>query len=312
MVVDFHPVTGAHVGYEMLELTPLKDMKLIRVSGADARQFLQGQFTQDMDILNDGETVLTGWADAKGRLLFAGPVAQIGDEFWLVTPADTASLLVQRLSMFVLRANVVIETAARQVSGVFGIDSEAQPNPEIVQENRLDGAKIVPHPTDSSRAWLVGEPGEHQPLMSAMAATPDVIRWEKAEIAAGVPTIYSDTVGKFVPQMVNLDLLDAISFNKGCYSGQEIVARTHNLGRIKRRTFRFAGPPDWTPNPGEPLGLDGKPVGTVVRGVSDGTFSEALAVVPLDQVGKSLSHDIHSTAPANRLDLPYAVPDSMD
>ena len=127
--------------------------------------------------------------------------------------------------------------------------------------------------------------------------------WQVADIVAGLPQIGPETTGHFIPQMLNLDLLDAISFTKGCYTGQEIVARTQNLGRIKRRTFRYAIRGDEAPAPLTALHLDGAKVGEVLMGARTGGGIEVLAVIALDARDRPLRTATGHTAVP--LPLPY-------
>ncbi len=130
--------------------------------------------------------------------------------------------------------------------------------------------------------------------------------WQAADIAAGLPQLEVSTSGHFVPQMLNLDLLGAISFTKGCYTGQEIVARTQNLGRIKRRTFRYGVRADEPPEPLTALHHDGAKVGEVLMGSRVEGGVELLAVVALDARDRPLRTATGHTAIP--LPLPYPVP----
>ena len=131
--------------------------------------------------------------------------------------------------------------------------------------------------------------------------------WRAADIAAGLPQVVAATSGSFVPQMLNLDRLDAISFTKGCYTGQEIVARTQHLGRIKRRTLRFRLPPGVEPLPLAGLSLGGQKVAEVVMGATRSDSVELLAVTSLEAVGRTLLTD--DGREAVPVPLPYELGD---
>jgi folate-binding protein YgfZ len=131
--------------------------------------------------------------------------------------------------------------------------------------------------------------------------------WQLADIRAGLPAVLTATTGEFVPQMVNLDLIGGISFTKGCYTGQEIVARMKYLGRVKRRMLRF-GTAGGAPPPGAALYASRGPVGQVVTSAPAETGSEFLAVVVLDDLPGPFFLDEAQTLPARSLELPYEVP----
>ena len=295
-----------------LNYLTLNEMGIVAVSGTEAREFLQGQLTQDMEMLEPGGSVLAGWADAKGRLLFAGTVAQVLQEFWMIAPVSLCESIASRLSMFVLRAKVRIEILALPVAGVFGYDANSADHPgdsllgvDADPSDSAPGLLLVPHPNAADRAWLLGAEPSLIDSLEALVPVADPQAWEREEVLTGVPAIVPETSGRFVPQMVNLDLLAGISFTKGCYSGQEIVARTQNLGRIKRRMFRFSTSESWTPVAGETLFENGKATGIIVRGVSDGTTADFLAVVPLASASTKLSADPEGNRPLTRQQLPY-------
>ena len=135
--------------------------------------------------------------------------------------------------------------------------------------------------------------------------------WEARCIAEGEPEVYAATSESWVPQMLNLDLVGAVSFRKGCYPGQEIVARTQNLGRIRRRVFRYRVTGGVPPGPGAALYHGKDKVGEVVRAVHRADVAELLAVVNLDVAGIGLS-DANGALTLSPAALPYAVPDAGD
>ncbi len=285
--------TSAGVGVP--EIIALDDLRVIAIAGPDRVTFLQGQLTQDVQLANGSQTLLAGWADARGRLLFAGHlfVRGSGDDsaLALLVPAEQAPTLLKRLGLYVLRARVQLTLTDVPLVGLLSGD----PVPANAQCLALAG--------DASRRLLVPDSDE---VLAAASVTGSRANWELADIRAGIPTIHAATTGEFVPQMVNLDLLGAISFTKGCYTGQEIVARMKYLGRVKRRMLRFGsdGP---VPEPGAALfGAEGK-VGQVVRSASTGDGAEFLAVIQLDALPGPFYLDEQHERPVRRLELPYAI-----
>ncbi len=258
----------------------------IRVSGNDRIEFLQGQFTQDLAGLTPEQPLLAGWNSPKGRLFLISWVADWQDAIWLTVPAPLAAAIARRLAMFVLRADVRVECSPLPVYPLVDNSSE---------ENTITYCY-----SDENQLRLQGPGGGWQIAGEATAASAG--DWRLANIRAGVPVIWPQTSEAFVPQMVNLDLLGGISFSKGCYVGQEIVARTQNLGRIKRRMFRFSSE-STAISPGDAVVTDGTRVGTVVDAV-DGNL---LAVVRLQERAAQLSV---GEARLHLAELPYAVPET--
>ncbi len=277
----------------MLHSAPLDDLRLLAVTGSDRAAFLQGQLTQDVTKASPETTVMTGWADPKGRLLFAGHlfVARLATEeaLALVVPADLADTLVRRLRMYILRAKAQATVLDMPLTGLLGTPGD----PGESQTVRLHG--------HDARHLRLGAGGVAGAIPGPRSD------WQLADIRAGLPAVLAPTTGEFVPQMVNLDLIGGISYTKGCYTGQEIVARMHYLGRVKRRMLRFgtAGGP---PAPGAALYASRGPVGQVVTSAPVATGSELLAVVVLDDLPGPFFLDEAQTLPALRLDLPYQVP----
>ncbi len=280
----------------MLRSVALDDLRVLAVSGADRLSFLQGQLTQDVASARSDHTVMAGWADAKGRLLFAGHLfsTEIAteDALALLVPAELAEALLQRLRMYVLRAKVQTMLLDLTVIGLIGT-----PAPVVA-------GQLVQILGEKQRHLLLGPATETQQYRTDASPRSD---WQLADIGAGIPTILSETTGEFVPHMVNLDLQDGISFTKGCYTGQEIVARMQYLGRVKRRMLRFSGATS-APAPGAVLYAERGAVGKVVSSAPTEAGCEFLAVVVLDDLPGPLFLDEGRTRAVRRLDLPYEVP----
>lgn len=270
----------------------LDHLRLLRVAGTDRESFLQGQLTQDVRRAGDSATVYAGWADARGRLLWAGHLFAHEEALCLLVPAASAETLLSRLRMYVLRSRVTLDLADRALCGVNG-HLATSPG----QALRLAG--------DPGRTLLVGPAAMRLP--SAIGPALTSADWRLADIRAGLPEILPATTGEFVPQMVNLDLLDGISFEKGCYTGQEIVARTRYLGRVKRRMLRFStmGAP---PVSGSGITNDTETIGQVVSAVASKSGCELLAVLRLEAMA---SGTLRATTeqPLTPLSLPYRIPE---
>jgi folate-binding protein YgfZ len=275
----------------------LSDNALIAVTGDDAADFLHGQFTNDVKALSPGRAQWNGWCSAKGRLVATFLLARRADGFLLMLPAEIAAAFSRRLGMFVLRSKVKIADASAQL-GRFGLTGEdasgsvaghwgSTPSPfESVERDgaictALDAARYV--------AW-VPESSALGASLHAGATGDARDRWDREAVASGVPTIVAATQEAFVPQMANFDLVGGLSFQKGCYPGQEIVARTQYRGILKRRmaTVHLAG--EARPAPGDSVysaAFGDQAAGTVVNAARDpaGGF-DALVVAQVESLAR--------------------------
>lgn len=260
----------------------LDSLRSLAVTGPDARSFLQNQLSSDLGEVTSTRGQLSAWHDPKGRVLAFLRVLPWRDGFLLVMQSDLATPIGKRLGMYVLRAKVTLQAGPP----LHGLALGHSGPPDVGHALALGDQPLDAACTDSAcslrmpgqAGWLVaGGPG-----VIAGTADPDAAAaWEHAELAAGIPEVYPATSGQFVAQMLNLDRLGAVSFTKGCYPGQEIVARAHHLGRVKRRArlFRTAGDP---PAPGESLAGSS---GIVVRAAAAADHCLVMAVVAEDAIG---------------------------
>ena len=202
---------------------------LIEVTGDDATEFLHAQFTNDVQALAAGAAQWNGWCSAKGRLLATFLLVKRPAGYLLLLPAEIAAPIAKRLGMFVLRSKVKIADASARFArfGIAGRDAAAiaATIPEAIP---LGGGRFVAiAPIEQAAAM--------RDRLAARATVVGPEAWEWTSIQAGIPTIVAATQEAFVPQMANLDLVGGVSFRKGCYPGQEIVARTQYRGILKRR-----------------------------------------------------------------------------
>lgn len=222
--------------------TKLDNLGLIKISGDDAEQFLQGQLTNDVTLL-DNNWQYTGYCNPQGRLIALIILWRTGVDFYALIDDALQDLTVKRLSMFIMRSKVAIESLTEPaiVACLAGENLDAKdknatlplPTQEL-QSGLLITKNQWTYLSFGTRGLLVRQTQENQPIDSSAELQE---RWEKLDILAGLPKVSTETHEMFVPQMVNLDLLNGINFNKGCYTGQEIVARMHYLGKLKQRMF---------------------------------------------------------------------------
>jgi folate-binding protein YgfZ len=289
------------------------DWAALQISGADRLPFLQGQLTQDVERLRPAEALLAGWASPKGRLLCVVWLIDWQDSVWMILPNELADRVMKRLQMFVLRSAVTISKPA-DVS-VYPVGSALLPATEIPNIS-LEKSDI--NYCFSNKLSAIISPKNISDMALLISSTPansnapaDAASWRQRCIAAGIPQVYASTHEEFVPQMLNLDLLDAISFTKGCYVGQEIVARTQNLGRIKRRMYAFRADAQLHLQPGQAVYSGSETVGQIVDSVADGGKTTMLAVIRIPDLNSNLSADEEGDSLLQRLTLPYEVPESI-
>jgi folate-binding protein YgfZ len=294
----------------------LDDHSILRISGPDRHEFLQGQLTQDLDSLSPGQSVMAGWANAKGRLLLVSQFMTWNEAIYLPVRTDIAEPIARRLSMFVLRADVRVESPDLRLFGLslgsFDATSinglEIPPAAGACRANdSLCLARVI---GDPGRIWGIADAETAGEIRDAAGTRLPAREWTRCDIRAGIPEIQMRTSELFVPQMLNLDLLGAISFTKGCYVGQEIVARTQNLGRIKRRMFRFRSESGGSFEPGETLYGPDNATGKILSISDEGDATEILGVIAIDSVESSWFGDEGHTLPLDLQPLPYSIPES--
>ena len=222
---------------------PLRHWGVIRATGTEAAQFLHGQLTQDVLSLGPAEARLAGYCSSKGRLLASFVMWKPSDdEVLLACHASVLPATLKRLSMFVMRAKCTLSDASPELAlvGVSGERAHRSTEGLPVWGLRADahGTWIrLPDVTGIARAWLMLQTDElHAPQTHHARA---LAAWRQLEVDSGIVTIEAATVDQFVPQMLNFELIGAVNFQKGCYPGQEVVARATYRGTIKRRTFLF-------------------------------------------------------------------------
>jgi tRNA-modifying protein YgfZ len=292
----------------------LSHLAILRFSGPDALSFLQGQISNDTNRLAERSSLFAAYSSPQGRVLALIYLLPHSSGIAAIVPRELLASTLERLKKFVLRAKVKIEDAGDDliVAGYYGeaaLRHHGLPIPDApgryVEHNGIGVAAVG----TEQRYWVIGAASDPalaaQPPGNGTAA--QIERdWRLADIRAGLPQVYSPTSEVFVAQMLNLDLLDGISFTKGCYTGQEIIARTQHLGRIKRRLFRLGLPNgDW--QVGQALQLTDGRQGRIVEVIATGSgTAEALAVLNLDS-GADSEAPPSSAVSATVLPLPYPL-----
>ncbi len=292
----------------------LLDWGLIRAAGPDARKFLHAQLTQDFEHLQAGQARLAGFCSAKGRLMATFVAWREGEEdVLLACSADVLPAVLKRLSMFVLRAKCKLSDASAEVPlwGLAGAAAQRLLGDAVVWSStaRAEGSAIrLPDA-------LLGEQALPRWLWAGAAAPElphiDAATWQALEASSGVARVVAATAEQFVPQMVNLELVGGVNFQKGCYPGQEVVARSQYRGTLKRRAQVVSSSMALAPgqeifhsaDPGQPAGM------VVLAGQLDASTHVALAEIKLAALEGGSLHAGSAEGPLLSLRaLPYAIP----
>jgi len=199
------------------------NLSIYRVSGEDATTFLQGQLTQDMTTTGQ-EWKYAAHCNPKGRVISLYQTFNIEGVHHLITPTKLAEEAIVQIKKYVMRSKVVIEESPLNA---YFIDNHASSNQSFYQDDNND---IILSFLNSGSIKL----------SETIQDSNSQDDWDSARIQSGVPRIYPETLGVFTPEAINLDLSDAVSFTKGCYTGQEIVARMHYLGKAKQRLYHLS------------------------------------------------------------------------
>ena len=305
-------------------VVPLTHLGLIRSSGEDSAPFLHNLFSNDVNKLAPEAVQWNSFNSPKGRMLASFLLWREAGGHMLAVSADLQPALLKKLSMYVLRSKVKLSDAAPDtvLLGVHGTDA-----------NGVLGRAGLPLPTGPMHQATAGEmrclqldahsfvlavPAGEAPacfgaLLAAGAARAGSAAWQLGMIRAGLPLVTLPTQEEFVAQMLNYEVIGGVSFNKGCYPGQEIVARTQYLGKLKKRMYRVHVAADAAPEPGTDLytpDFGDQSAGKLVNVVAaPGGGFEALAVM---QVSCAATGDVRvgrpDGPPLDFLDLPYALP----
>ena len=301
----------------------LSSCSLIRFSGEEARSFLHNQLSCDVAGLAPGRSTFGAYCTPKGRILASFLLWQSEQGYFMQLPSSLHEPIQKQLSKFILRSRVKAAGVSSDwvLIGVAGKDAASLVQRVVGQAPgsahgvvHVDGTAVINLPTDRYEIAVPrGKAHRTLEMLAAGAEKADQERWQWLDIRAGIPTITPATQEAFVPQMVNLDLIGGVSFEKGCYPGQEIVARMHYRGTLKQRMYlaHIAGTDN--PRPGDRLfssDFGEQACGTIVNAArlpEDGY--DVLAVIQITSAGKGNVCWKAIDGPVLKLlPLPYAVP----
>jgi tRNA-modifying protein YgfZ len=300
----------------------LSQLGLIRFSGEEARVFLHNQLTCEVEGLGPGRSTYGAYCTPKGRMLASFLLWRTDEGYFMQLPSSLREPIQKQISKYILRSKVKAAdvTAEWSLIGVMGKDATALVQrvsglaPQAVHEvAQAPNVMVIRLPGDRFEIAVAHDktPAMHQALASG-AEKVDAEHWERQIIRAGVPVIVPATQEQFVPQMVNLDLIGGVSYEKGCYPGQEIVARMHYRGTLKQRMYLASIASGEHPQPGEKLyspDFGEQACGTVVNAApSPEGGHDLLAVIQISAAERGNLHWKAPDGPAlELLELPYGV-----
>lgn len=299
----------------------LDHLGCIRASGSDAQAFLQAQLSNDITQLQNTHAQLSAYCNPKGRMLAQFLVIPDNQNYLLLLPRAVLAATLKRLRMFVLRSQVTLTDASEEIVciGLAGhtVESKLQATFSLPAQDykvtRTDTSLLCRLPAPCPRFLLVTNLAQASAIWRQVTASflaADQHLWHWLDIQAGLPSIWPQTVEEFVPQMVNLELINGVNFKKGCYPGQEIVARMHYLGKPKRRMYRLALGQGNTPEPGTDLyvaGGDGQSAGKIVLAEAGPLDCECLAVIQNDKANAELRLGSLDGPRLKMATLPYSL-----
>ncbi|WP_165856978.1 YgfZ/GcvT domain-containing protein [Marinobacter sp. JSM 1782161] len=295
----------------------LPEYRLYRVSGKDPHKFLHGQLSQSLDEISDSHSARAAACTPKGRTYALTLLAGDGDDVLLRLPESVADHISQQLNKFLMlfRGTRMDRLEDATVFGLWGQDSAlalssdaaslASPGDSLsLDDGKLIRVEDTAEGTQRYEFWRLQ--GDRQPAVDLAGAAD----WAAADISAGVPELSPKTLEEYVPQMLNLQHIGGIHFKKGCYTGQEVVARMHYLGQLKKSVFRLAVDGTEAIDVGTPVLAGDSRVGEVVNSVRfDDGHQEVLAVIKHTALAKEPWQVEGHAGQVSRLPLSYAVPE---
>jgi hypothetical protein len=240
----------------------LEHLRILTISGEDAGELLQGQMTQDVRKLEDEKIHITSFCNVQGRVIASAFIQERNEQYDLILSSEIIDDLENHLQRYILRSKVLIEQSDEKTFGAYKSDI---------------------HEDSKECRSLKNDPKRVLTLSSQVPESIDNFitseEWIRCDIENSIAIIYKESTEKFIPQMLNLDILDAVSFSKGCYTGQEVVARVQHRGKIKQRMFKFKTENEDLISHGSEIHHESKKVGTVVISELIDNYTIGLAVI---------------------------------
>ncbi len=290
-----------HLQVKADTITAIAHLAIIKVTGKDAAKFLQGQLTCNINELTESNSFFAAFCNAKGRTISTLLILKNEANFLLVLPKELIGKVIKKLQMYILRSDVQLNNVTDEFCLIGVTDTKnhdlltSPPVTDFAVTN--DSEIIIKFPSNDHRYLIISSASRMELLWTQLLQNDDVYTsnsnlWLYQDVSAGLPWLTEATSEEFIPQMLNIDKLGGISFNKGCYTGQEIIARTHYLGKAKRELFLAeCGCNDTTIIDTDNLIIsdkDNQPIGKVLSIQSNGQNYRLLIVMPTDAELKNL------------------------
>jgi folate-binding protein YgfZ len=323
MLQDNGSMNSHLTALDLQGVAPLPHLGIIRAAGADAASFLHNQLTNDVVLMKDGQCRLAAFCNAKGRMQVSFVVyKRSAEEVLLICRKDLIAQTVKRLSMFVLRAKVKLSDATDEFQllglagntvsqALSGVASAASLTVEPWQRHALGAADVLTlYPAHGQdRALWIAPKDVVAPAGSVLSAE----LWQVGEVMSGIAWVELATFEAFVPQMLNYESVSGVDFKKGCYPGQEVVARSQFRGTLKRRAFIVQSEVALTAGQEVFSNLDAtQPCGLVAQAASDGAGHVAVVELQLSATANGSLHLGSADGPVlNLLPLPYPLRDDI-
>ena len=240
----------------------LEHLRILTISGEDAGELLQGQMTQDVRKLEDEKIHITSFCNVQGRVIASSFIQERNEQYDLILSSEIIDELENHLQRYILRSKVLIEQSDEKTFGAY--KSDINEDSKECRSLKNDPKRVltlssqVPESIDN---FITSE------------------EWIRCDIENSIAIINKESTEKFIPQMLNLDILDAVSFSKGCYTGQEVVARVQHRGKIKQRMFKFKTENEDLISHGSEIHHESKKVGTVIISELIDNYTIGLAVI---------------------------------
>lgn len=302
----------------------LSHFSTVVIAGADAATFMQGQFTNDVSKVDNEHSQVSAFCNNKGRMIANFRLFQHQQNYFISVKSDLVERSISHLQNYILRAEVAIQDISEQLIHIGISGSNAKSLLATFIDNINEDVDSISHNENYIAIRVAGLTPRFEvfcsldharALWQAIAEKANVVSsssWDYLNIQNGLPFIDSHTSEEFVPLMANMDLINGVSFTKGCYTGQEIVARTHYLGKQKRRTYRIKITSETEPKAGDQLATDSSTenqyTGTlmIVHPLTENEY-EALSVIQIKAAEEEKLKLKNAESEITLLDLPYSL-----
>jgi hypothetical protein len=280
-------------------ISDLSYLAIIEISGADAESFLNGQFTINIEKISEHQLQFSAWCNPKGQVKTTFYIYHHADNFYILLPEELKVSFLKQLSMYILRADVQLTDQSDSLTRL-GLRLEISDLGQSDLLNLLpDNLAVLPLAATEtelssrqSRYIIVTDIEQAESIRNTLTeklADIDPSVWQFLDIQAGIPWLTPETSEKFLPQMLNLDLMEALDYQKGCYPGQEIIARLHYRGELKRNLYLATCTSKETPGPGASIvSPENKTVGTAIQAQTEVEITYLLAVIDNDSIQDNL------------------------